>query len=253
MWKLLSGTAVVLACAFVVRADEAEDPAAKWAEGVGGTVTRDAKVPGKPVVAVSFGPVNKKVTNDGLKELKAFKNLKNLNIFFCEQITNAGMTHVKELKSLETLSLGNTSVADDGLAELKDLKGLKVLGLAGCIKMTDKAAETINGFIDLEELSLPSTITENGVKKLAGLKKLKTLDLGGADMSDNAVKHIAGAMPDLQSLEIGTESGTRVSDASVRQFAKLKKLRSLGLRGSQVTDKGLKELKELLPDCKITR
>ena len=154
---------------------------------------------------------------------------------------------------LEELSLANTGITDDGVAELKELKGLKALRLAGCIKMTDKAAETIKVFTDLEELSLPSTITAGGVKNLVGLKKLKNLDLGGTDMTDAAVKHIADNMPDLQGLELGTSLGTQVSDASVPHFARLKKLKSLGLGGSQITEKGMKELKELLPDCKITR
>jgi Leucine-rich repeat (LRR) protein len=162
------------------------------------------------------------------------------------------MEHVKDLKTLETLVLGNTGISDDGVAELKDLKKLKSLTVSGCIKITDKSAETIRGFTELEYLSLPSTITEAGVKDLVGLKKLKTLYLGGTNMTDAGVGHIAANMPDLESLDLGTVSGTQISDISIKPLSNLKRLRSLNLRGSQISEKGLRELKETLPDCRVT-
>jgi hypothetical protein len=251
MRHFVCGLTVVLA-GCVARADEAEDAAAKWAESVGGRVVRDAKAAGKPVVEVAFGPVNKKVTNDGLKELAGLKNLKTLTIFFCDQIGDAGMKHVKGLTTLESLSLGNTSVTDDGLAELKELKKLKSLTVSGCIRMTDKAAETIKTFADLEYLSLPSTITPKGVKDLAGLKKLKSLYIGGARLSDAAVKDIADNMPDLQDLNLSTFSGNGLTDESVPHLSRLKKLKTLSIAGAKLTDTGLKSLQMALPGCTIT-
>jgi internalin A len=251
MRHFVCGLAVVLACG-VARADEGEDAAAKWAESVEGRVVRDAKAAGKPVVEVAFGPVNKKVTDDGLKELAGLKNLKSLTIFFCDQIGDAGMKHVKGLTTLETLGLGNTSVTDDGLAELKDLKKLKSLTVSGCIRMTDKSAETIKTFADLEYLSLPSTITPKGVKDLAGLKKLKSLYIGGATLSDEAVKDIADNMPQLEGLNLGTLAGNGLTDESVPHLARLKKLKTLSIIGAKLTDTGLKSLQKALPDCTIT-
>jgi hypothetical protein len=251
MRHFVCGLAVVLACG-VARADEGEDAAAKWAESVEGRVVRDAKAAGKPVVEVAFGPANKKVTDDGLKELKAFKHLKNLSFFFCENITDAGMKHVKELTTLETLSLTNTGVADDGIAELKGLKNLKTLYTAGSIFMTDKSAKTIGTFANLESLTLPSTITPKGVKDLAGLKKLKSLYIGGATLSDEAVKDIADNMPQLEGLNLGTLAGNGLTDESVPHLARLKKLKTLSIIGAKLTDTGLKSLQKALPDCTIT-
>jgi hypothetical protein len=242
---------LALSC-FVARADEAEDAAVKWAEGAGGTLTRDDKAPGKPVVAVNFGPLNKKVTNDGLKHLAGLKNLKRLSIFFCEQIGDEGMKHIKQLPALEELSLGNTSVSDAGLAELAGLKKLRSLTVSGCIRMTDKSTETIKGFTDLEYLSLPSTITEKGVKNLAGLKKVTSLYIGGAALTDAAVKDIADNMPDLTLLNLAAFAGTDITDASVPHLARLTKLKTLALGGSKLTESGLKTLRDKLPDCKIT-
>jgi internalin A len=62
------------------RADDAEDKAAAFVEKLGGTVTRDANRPGKPVIAVSLKKNN--VTDAGLKELTALKNLTALNLSY---------------------------------------------------------------------------------------------------------------------------------------------------------------------------
>jgi hypothetical protein len=240
---------VAAVCCPAARADE--DAATKWAEGAGGKLTRDAKAPGKPVVGVQFDPRNKKLTDDGLKELKGFKGLRSLSLFYCGQIGDEGMKHVKELAGLEELVLNSTGVGDSGLGELKGLKKLRSLSLAGCIRVTDKATETIGGFTDLEELSLPSTVTEKGVKNLKGLKKLTSLYIGGARLTDAAVKDIADNMPELVSLELGAFDGTNITDSAVPDLARLTKLKSLGIQGSKITDTGLKSLKDKLPGCTI--
>jgi hypothetical protein len=245
--------ALVLGCGFAAQSDDAEDASVKWVDSVGGKLKRDDTAPGKPIVEVNLA-FNKKVTDDGLKNLAGLKNAKSLTLFFNEHITDAGMKHVKELTALESITLNSTSVGDAGLAELKGCKNIKQLYLAGCIKMTDKSTETIKGFADLEDLSLPSTITDAGAKNLVGLKKLKKLYLGGCNaLTDEAVKQIAANLPDLEYLELGATLGTDITDASVAHFARLKKLKHLGVNGSKVTADGLKELQKALPDCKVTK
>lgn len=251
--RWLCACTMVLGLGLISRADSSEDAAAKWVGDVGGKLKRDDSAPGKPVTEVNLN-LNKKLTDDGLKNLAGLKNLKSLSLFFNEQITDAGMKHVKELPALEALTLSNTSVADAGIAELKGLKNLKALHLAGCIKMTDKATETIKGFATLEDLSLPSTITDAGIKNLIDLKKLKKLYLGGCTkLTDGAVKLLADNVPELEYLELGAGLGTDVTDAAVAHFARLKKLKHLGVNGSKITGTGLKDLQSALPDCKISK
>ena len=183
------------------------------------------------------------MTDDGLKELKGFRNLKSLSLFFNGHINDAGMKHVKELPALESLVLNSTGVTDAGIAELKGLVKLKSLSATGCVGMTDKSAETIAGFTELTDLALPFKFTDKGVKQLAGLKKLKSLYLGGCtELTDAAMKDIADNMPDLESLELGATSGTGITNASVLHFSQLKKLKKLGLSGSKMTPDGLKAL-----------
>src|SRR5262245_32041096 len=96
-WAVGAGVLLgLLALVVTGRADEAA--AVKAIEKLGGKVTRDDKLPGKPVVAVDLGGTT--VTDAGLKELK-------------------------ELKTLQSLEIGSTQVTDTGLKELKELKTLQ--------------------------------------------------------------------------------------------------------------------------------
>jgi hypothetical protein len=54
----------------------------------------------------------------------------------------------------------------------------------------------------------------------------------------------------LQTLNLG---GTGVSDKGLKVLAGLRPLSSLDMRDTKVTDAGLKELRDALPNCKIRR
>src|SRR5437870_5175232 len=81
MRTMLVGAVMLLAClSGAARADEAS--AVKAVEKLGGKVTRDDKLPGKPVIGVNLGGLvtGKELTDAGLKELKDLKQLTSLDI-----------------------------------------------------------------------------------------------------------------------------------------------------------------------------
>src|SRR5215207_2040012 len=135
MKTMLIGAAMLLAClSGAARADEAS--AVKAVESLRGTVTRDDKLPGKPVIGVNF----------------------NFN-----PVTDAGLKELKEFKQLTTLYLNGTQVTDK---ELKDLKQLTFLRLTHCFDVTDA------GLKELKDLNLTTLIltginvTDKGLKEL---------------------------------------------------------------------------------------
>src|SRR5438477_11668371 len=96
MRTMLVGAVMLLAClSGAARADEAS--AVKAVEKLGGKITRDDKLPGKPVIGVNL--TGTKVTDAGLKELKDLKQLTSL-ILAKTKVTDAGLKELKQLKQL---------------------------------------------------------------------------------------------------------------------------------------------------------
>jgi hypothetical protein len=115
---LLVGTAA--------RAGDGEDKAVTVIQKLGGRLTRDPKAKGKPVIHVDLGFT--KMTDSGLKELAALKQLKVL-FLHRTRVTNSGLKELAGLAQLEKLYLGATQVTDAGLKELRGLKRLTIVDL----------------------------------------------------------------------------------------------------------------------------
>ena len=87
-----------------------------------------------------------------------------------------------------------------------------------------------------------SHVTNKGLKDLAGLQNLQTLNLFCCKgVTDEGLKELAG-LKNLRSLNL---TYTPVTDAGLKELARLKNLQSLKLEHAQVTDAGLKELARL--------
>src|SRR5688572_13762631 len=116
-WMFCGAVAVLILCSgSPARADDAEDKAVAFVEKLGGTVTRDEKQPGKPVVSVNLR--YRKVTDAGVKELAVFKNLTTLHLNRTG-VTDAGVKELAPLTNLTTLYLSECrGVTDAGLKEL---------------------------------------------------------------------------------------------------------------------------------------
>ena len=145
-----------------------EEKAVKAIEALGGKVTRDEKLPGRPVVQVNLGGT--KITDAGLKELKELKGLRALNLT-STQITDAGLKDLKELRGLRFLALDRTQITDAGLKDLKELKDLQTLYL------------------------YENQITDAGLMDLKELKGLKFLCLAGTKISSAGLKDLKQALP----------------------------------------------------------
>ena len=123
MRTMLIGAVILLAClSGAARADEAS--AVKAVEKLGGKITRDDKLPGKPVIGVDL--YGAQVTDAGLKELKDLNQLTSLDLHQT-QVTDAGLKELKDLKQLTSLNVYETQVTANGVADLqKALPGCKI-------------------------------------------------------------------------------------------------------------------------------
>lgn len=121
---MFARTFAVLALAVAaspVVADEAEDRAVAVIERAGGRVVRDESQPGKPVVSVFLS--GKTITDEEVKILAAFKELRRLEINDCPKLTDAGIKELSGLGKLTELRMTEfNKITDVGLSALQQLK-----------------------------------------------------------------------------------------------------------------------------------
>ena len=193
-------------------------------EKLGGKVELDEQRPGKPVIKVDLRRT--KATDADLEILKAFTQVRGLNLGSSLGVTDAGMKHLKGLTALEHLDLQHTTVGDAGLEHLKGLIKLKKLILAGT-PVTDAGLKYLKGLTDLRSLNLClcTTVTDAAVENLAGLTKIQDLDLNSVQVTDAGLKHLHGFTA-LERMNVGD---------------------------TKVTRAGIQELSRVLPNAKISR
>ncbi len=159
------------------------------------------------------------VGDAGLAHLRKMSKLKKLDLFSnpnTGRITDAGMVYLKDLKSLEELSLPS-GITDAGVAYLVGLDSLKNINLWG------------------------HSLTDKGTAALARMKSLEDLDISSRHVTDAGMVKLSAC----HCLESLTLSRCQITNAGLARLAKLKTLTKLSLRRTQVTGSGLTVLKEL--------
>ncbi|XP_057722975.1 F-box/LRR-repeat protein 4-like isoform X1 [Arachis stenosperma] len=151
------------------------------------------------------------------------KQLEDLNLRFCEGLTDSGFTEF-------ALGVG---------------KSMKSLGVAACAKITDVSMEAVGSYCrSLETLTLDSEyIHDKGVHAVAqGCPHLKVLKLQCVNLTDDALKSVGAACLSLELLAL--YSFQRFTDKGLRAIGKgCKKLKNLTLIDCYyLTDKGLEAI-----------
>jgi hypothetical protein len=165
------------------------------------------------------------LTNKGLELLSAHPRLKALDIELGRCITNDGIKYIGKMKQLERLEVPSSStLTGKCLANLANLKNLTTLGL-----------ESIP--VDAEDLHF-----------LAGLKKLRSLDLSNSALNDQCLIEIT-KLPSIKTLNL---TGSDFSNAGLLSLAKMKKLSSLIIKDCPKVDyKTIEKFRSMRPDCRV--
>jgi serine/threonine protein kinase/Leucine-rich repeat (LRR) protein len=183
-----------------------------------------------------------KVTDAGLFHLRNVKSLKDLDLVDCKHITDGGLGHLRELTNLDRLWVYATPISNDGLTHIKDLKNLTSLNV-GYTKVTEAGLDQILELKNLTFLHIGgSKITDAGVARLKELKSLKYLDINGNPITDAGLAHLK-ELPDLTWLNL---SATEITDVGLIHLKEMKKLTRLEFRKNKgLTDAGLIHLGEM--------
>lgn len=214
--------------------------------------------------------------------------IKELEISHCE-LCDAHIETIGRLQSLESLSLLYNCLTEDGVKSVSTLRNLRKLSLdqyspnrgekpRNCnstCRIGDPACEVIGTLAELEELSLDGAgISEQGMKSLLKLKKLKKINLMHTAIGDEGVVLLAG-LPELRSVHvsypfrrpsldrntfrISYDDKVQITDRSLQALSGLVHLEELCLAETQLGDDGVKALQGLkklrvldLTDTKVT-
>ena len=140
--------------------------------------------------------------------------------------------------SLRLLSLENTQVRGRHLAPFTNLEALD---LVYC-PVTDEGLRQMQGLTKLRRLLLrDALISDEGLRSLSGLVNLEQLDLGGTKITDVGIAYLRG-MTKLKKLNL---QGAALTDVGIRHVINMTDLEELNLYGTKVTNVGVEVLNGL--------
>ena len=179
------------------------------------------------------------ISNAGIKHLKSLANLEDLNCYY-SKIDDSGLPDIVGLPKLRVLNIQYTGVSDEAFAVLAGMPSLEKLPFDPH-KLTDTLLGQMHILRTMKELSLHATkVTNDGLQSLSVCQSLEILDLATTRFSADGLKHLT-ELPQLKSLWLG--GNPYEFDAAIDQILKMKSLRILcvGNPGSW-TMAGLKRL-----------
>lgn len=224
-----------------------------------------------------------RVTDMGLLKLKGLQNVRELNLFYAELITDEGLAALRTWNriaklnlrgtkvtdntlaliagkdSIHTLDIGYAEVTDSGLQHLVKLKGLRDLAFGGN-KLTEVGLEVLRSLPRLTRLDIAGkqrtdsglwfvAVTDLGVDPILSLADLRELNLAATPISSKGIQRL-GALKQLEKLNL--YQAKRVNDDAVPHLAALPALRWVDIKDTGMTAKGVEALRKARPGLNIS-
>jgi len=202
------------------------------------------------VVDIAFGNSENPITNDDLRLLAHFPELKALGVSG-PQLSDDGLVHFEKLTSLEKIGLYNTQITPSGLANHAHLReSLITLAYyeASVNDSTLSGIEKLEGVYCVQILFAPN-FSDEGLRHLAQKRNLKILDVLRTPISGAGLIYLK-ELPELQELGL---AGTDVDNDAVDKIVQLRHLTRLDIRWTEIDENGVARLKQHLPNCRIIR
>lgn len=175
------------------------------------------------------------------KTLENFQNLKSLRLWG-PTVDDSTLAFIVGAKNLKSLSLESTEVTAAGLEKVTVLAGVQTISLTNAKNIYEAELEPIGKFKELTSLELRNcALNGKGLVHLAGLKKLKLLDLSETFVKDQRLEHLSG-LTNLEDLNLWH---TQVTDAGLVHLESLVKLKRLNLDQCKVSAQGMSHLRPL--------
>ncbi len=190
-----------------------------------------------------------------IKELINLRGLKKLTLG--TGLTDNGLIQLKNMQSLQALTIGPSRITGKGIAALAEISSLRVLQLHQATLASEDDWMAIGKLSALQSLSLRylrSEVTDAHISHLSGLQFLKYLSIDAFVIKDrkaisslNVTDSGLRCLSKLKSLEHLTLRGAKITDEGIQQLSQISTLEHLDLVGCDVTEDGLQRLKKKLP------
>ncbi len=185
-------------------------------------------------------------TDAGLAHLSALTQVQDMSFHWSENITDEGVRHLAALPHLRSLDVARSRVTDAGLAHLRDVKTLESLWLPS-EGISDTGLEYLSQLPRLRSLSVSRAYrgdssgeqgyyTDKGIRMLAHCRDLEELSVGSIGMTDASMESIA-KLDKLR--ELSLFGCTAVTDEGLKKLASLKDLGVLNVHDANATISGL--------------
>jgi putative pyrroloquinoline-quinone binding quinoprotein len=190
---------------------------------------------------VSIQWPQKEFRDEWLSLLEYFPELQRISLGG-EQLTDAGLVYLKNLRRLEVLSIWGPKVTDEGLEHLSEFDSLRELHLGSrCI--SDAGLEHITSLNALEKLAISSEDVKGpGLAHLGDLENLAVLNLTGLQLARDGLSHLSRA-PRLKELLLGA---TPISGRSLVHLRNMPTIEVLDLTRTSITDDDLRMIAPLI-------
>lgn len=162
---------------------------------------------------------------------------------------------LQEFKNLEILIASRSSFDDKGLEAISKIPNLEVLVLSGNENITDEGLKSLSRLSKLRFLNLDKTnISNTGLSYLLQNKALATLTVVKCKRVGDPGMQFLKQLPALKRLNVGE---TSITDAGVEQIIDSGKIEHLSVANCLITDRGLDSImqcssikKLFLDNCK---
>jgi Leucine-rich repeat (LRR) protein len=188
--------------------------------------------------------------------LKSLPNLVELKLLGSQALERNALASLRELKALRRLDLSGRSSTiekklngpgDDDLAPLAQLESLESLSITASPRITEAGLRHLAGLKNLRSLNLFGVADDEGLEHLKGLENLRELNLHRTQVRGKGLVHLQ----ELTRLETLNLSECALRPGRLEPLARLTSLTVLNLERTGVTDedmahlKGLTKLREL--------
>ena len=225
-------------------------------------------------LAVSEYGRKRRITNTGMRHLGRLRHLETLYLARCDgitdvgvghlaklphlqtlrlpsSITDKGLFHLRQTKSLSSLSIRLSRVTDRGVAHLSQLPRLRVLDLAGTLHLTDDGLRALAKVVSLEELYVNGLRNKPWKPEHSGmLLRYSPVPLTAPQLTDKGVTMIS-RMPALRVLNIS--ECKQLTKATLQSLRACTSLESLTVTYLQFLPEEVAAFKAALPGIEIIR